>query len=367
MRSQLISKYFRIILVSFVLLLLLNSCVTLGGNKDRNIHKAQLYYGEDHLTKIKQLTFSGENTNALYSPDDKKIIFQSTRDSLRCDAIFSMNSDGSDISQISSGKGIAVSPFIAPDNNSVVYSSTHIVDYMCPTKPEFSKDYIWLLYPDYDIFESSLSGGSAERLTATKEYDGGAVYSPKGDKILFTSNRTGDLELFIMNSDGSDAKQITHAIGFDGDAFFSRDGKKIVWRASRPKGDALHEYHYQVSQGIIRAGKFEIFMMTLDGGKPIRLTNNGATNFSPVFDPKGENIIFSSNMSQEDGRNYDLYTMNIKTRKQERITYYSGFDGFPVFSSDGKKLLFTSSRNFRYKAEKNIFTADWVAEGIYTR
>jgi len=123
----------------------------------------------------------------------------------------------------------------------------------------------------------------------------------------------------------------------------------------------------QLAQGIIRAGKVEIFMMKLDAGKPIQLTNNGATNFSPSFYPDGNKIIFSSNMSQADGRNYDLYTINIKTRKLERITYYSGFDGFPIFSTDGKKLLFTSSRNFRYKAETNIFTADWVEEGIYAR
>ncbi|MFV1984829.1 MAG: hypothetical protein ACC657_14885 [Thiohalomonadales bacterium] len=358
------SKYLQIFVVSLFSLLLLNSCST---PKQDNRHKAQLYYGEDHLTKIKQITFTGENTNASFSPNNKEIIFLSTRNSLRCNAIFRMDSDGSSISQISSGKGIAASPFIAPDNNAILYSSTHLVDYKCPTKPEFSRDYVWLLYSDYEIFKAGSSGGSLKRLTNTKKYDGGAVYSPKGDKIIFTSNRTGDLELFLMNSDGSNVKQITNATGYDGDAFFSHDGKTIVWRASRPKGKNLQDYSMQLAQGIIRAGKFEIFMMKLDGGKPIQLTNNGATNFSPSFYPDGTKIIFSSNMSQADGRNYDLYTINIKTRKLERITYYSGFDGFPIFSSDGKKLLFTSSRNFRYKAETNIFTADWVAEGIYAR
>jgi len=353
--------------IIITVILLLSSCASSSVFKQRNVRQAQLYYGEDHLVRIKQLTFTGENTHASFSSDAKKIIFQSTRDSLRCDAIYTMNRNGDDINLISSGKGVASSARLSPNNDYIVFSSTHLLDYECPPKPEFSKDYVWLQYSDYDIFVTSSTGGSAERIGKSNSYDGGAVYSPSGDKIIFTSSRTGDHELFIMNADGSHVKQLTHAKGYDGDAVFSPNGKYIVWRGSRPKGDALHDYHFQMSQGILRAGKFELFMMKLDGGKPIQLTRNKATNFSPTFNPAGTEIIFSSNMSEKDGRNYDLYVLNIKTRKLERLTYYSGFDGYPVFSPDGKKLLFTSSRNFRYKAEKNIFMVDWVAEGIYTR
>jgi Tol biopolymer transport system component len=367
MQLQFSSTSLQLVFIISSIILLLNSCGVIDEPKQRNVRKAQLYYGEDHLTKVTQLTFTGENTQASFSPDNKNIIFQSTRNRLRCDAIFRMHSDGSDISQISSGKGIASSAVISPDNNSIIYSSTQKVDYQCPSKPEYSKAYSWLLYSSYDLFKDELTGGSDERIIKSSSYDGGAVYSPKGDKIIFSSGRTGDLELYIANSDGNNVKQLTNIDGYDGDAVFSRDGKYIVWRASRPKGNDLHDYRYQLSQGIIKEGKFEIFMMKLAGGKPIQLTNNGATNFSPSFDPNSNNIIFSSNMSQKDGRNYDIYTLNLKTRKLERITYYSGFDGYPVFSSDGKKLLFTSSRNFRYKAEKNIFIVNWDVAGIYTR
>ncbi len=361
---------FRFVFVIVLSVLYLTSCGTTGASKQRNVRLAQLYYGEDHLTKIKQLTFSGENIRARFTPNDSDIIFQSTYGALRCYAIFLMNSDGTDINKLSSGYGIATAASVSPDGNTIIYSSTQSFDEMCPTRPEFSKDYVWLLNQQYDIFTSSISGGNATQLTQSDGYDGGAVYSPNGKKILFSSNRSGDLELYLMDSDGRNVKQLTNAPGYDGDAVFSRDGTRIVWRASRPTGVEFQDYRFQLSQGKIRAGKFDIYVMTLNTknattGKVIRLTNNGAANFSPTFDPKGNNIIFSSNMSQKDGRNYDLYSINLKTKKQERLTYYSGFDGYPIFSSDGKKLLFTSSRNFRYKAETNIFSVNWVAEGIY--
>ena len=60
-----------------------------------------------------------------------------------------------------------------------------------------------------------------------------------GDKIVFTSMRSGDLELYTMDLDGSNVQQVTDELGYDGGAFFTPDCSTIVWRASRPEGDAL--------------------------------------------------------------------------------------------------------------------------------
>ncbi len=60
---------------------------------------------EKHLRNIKQLTFGGQNAEAYFSADGKKLIFQSTREPVKCDQIFDMNTDGSDQHMISTGKG----------------------------------------------------------------------------------------------------------------------------------------------------------------------------------------------------------------------------------------------------------------------
>lgn len=317
------------------------------------------YPGEKHLTNLRQLTFGGQNAEAYFSSDGKELIFQSTRDDLKCDAIFRMDADGKNVRMVSSGKGTTTCSFIAPDNKSIIYASTHLAGDQCPPKPDHSKGYVWPIYEGYDIFRADPDGSNVVRLTDTPGYDAEDVYSPQGDKIVFTSVRTGDLELFMMNPDGSNVEQLTHDPGYDGGAFFSRDGKWIVWRASRPKGQALKDYQELLSQGLIRSGNLEIYIMNLKNRKPIQLTDNGAANFAPYWSPNGKHIIFSSNMADPKGRNFDLFLIDIDTRKIEQVTHYSGFDGFPMFSYDGKKLVFASNRNGKVPGETNIFIADW--------
>jgi TolB protein len=162
-----------------------------------------------------------------------------------------------------------------------------------------------------------------------------------------------------MNPDGSGVEQLTDQPGYDGGAFFSLDGEWIVWRASRPTGKALTDYQALLADGLIRPGKLELFIMKLSERKPIQITDNGAANFGPYWHPDGEHIIFSSNMNDPKGRNFDLYLVNVNTRKTERITSYEGFDGFPMFSHDGKTLVFASNRFGKVEGETNVFIAEW--------
>ena len=318
-----------------------------------------LYPEESHLSNVRQLTFGGQNAEAYFSFDGSELIFQARGADGTCDAIYRMNADGSSRRQVSSGEGATTCSFIAPDNKSIIYASTHLGGAACPPKPDMSQGYVWPLYKSYDIFRADPEGGNLVRLTDTPGYDAEGVYSPQGDKILFTSVRTGDLELFLMNPDGSGVEQLTDTPGYDGGAFFSRDGKWIVWRESRPQGEALAEYRRLLEQGLVRPRALEIYIMNLEARKPLQLTDNGAANFAPYWHPDGRHIIFASNMSDPKGRNFDLYLIDVETREIERVTTFPGFDSFPMFSHDGKHLVFASNRNNQVRGETNIFIADW--------
>ncbi|MFY8078390.1 MAG: TolB family protein, partial [Flavobacteriales bacterium] len=117
------------------------------------------------------------------------------------------------------------------------------------------------LYTSYDIYTADLQGKVMKQLTDSPRYDAEATISPKGDRIIFTSLRNGDLDLYTMNLDGSDVKQITFDLGYDGGACFSPDGKKIVWRASRPKNkEEIDAYKSLLKEDMVEPSNLEIFV-----------------------------------------------------------------------------------------------------------
>lgn len=327
---------------------------------DTTIVYATHFKGERHLDNIRQLTFGGQNAEAYFSADASKLAFQSMRDDMECDQIFTMNADGSEVRMVSTGKGATTCSFLSPGGEYIIYASTHLAGDSCPPKPDMSQGYVWALYDSYDIFRANPDGSETVRLTQTPGYDAEAVFSPGGDRIIFTSVRTGDLELFMMDPDGSNVEQITNTPGYDGGAFFSLDGEWIVWRASRPEGEELADYQRLLAQGLIRPRKLEIYVMNLQERIPIQLTDNGAANFAPYFHPDGRRVIFSSNLGDPGGRNFDLFMVDRETKKIEQITHNESFDGFPMFSYDGRRLVFCSNRDGSVPGETNVFIADWV-------
>ena len=316
---------------------------------------------EPRLANIRQLTFGGENAEAYFSADGRRLIFQATRPGgWGCDQIYTMDVDGGNERLVSTGKGRTTCGYFFPAGDKILYSSTHLADSACPPKPDYSRGYVWPL-EDHDIFIADADGSNVRRLTDTPGYDAEATISPDGRKIVFTSIRDGDLDIYVMDADGSNVRRLTHEEGYDGGAFFSADGTKIVYRAYHPEDpEELADYRALLRDGLIRPGKLDIWVMDADGSNKRRITNNGAANFAPFFHPNGKQIIFSSNMHDPSGRNFDLYLIGIDGTGLERVTVSPDFDGFPMFSPDGTKLVFASNRNAKVKGETNIFIADWI-------
>jgi len=323
--------------------------------------KTLLFEGEKHFANIKQLTFGGENAEAYFSFDNKKLIFQSTRDSFDCDQIFTMNADGSDVMLLSNGKGRTTCAYYFPNEHNILYSSTYLSGQDCPPKPDYSRGYVWPLYNSYQIFKCDMDGRNIRLLSDSPEYDAEATIAPDGSKIVFTSSRDGDLELYSMDPDGTNLKRLTHEIGYDGGAFFGPNSDKIVYRAHHPKEEKeIAKYKELLKNDLIEPHVLEIFTMNTDGTGRVQVTDFNAASFCPFFTPDGERIIFSSNLGDPNGRNFDLYIINEDGSNLERITYCPSFDGFPMFSSDGKKLVFGSNRNNNNPHDTNIFIADWI-------
>ena len=326
-----------------------------------------IYDGEKHFKSIRQITFGGDNAEAYWSFDDQQMIFQSNNEAwgLQCDQMFLMNVGehfrDTKPPMVSTGKGRTTCAYFLPDNKHFVYGSTHLADAACPEVPlRKNGKYVWPVYDSFDIFIADLEGNITAQLTNEPGYDAEATVSPKGDKIVLTSTRSGDLELYTMNLDGSDVKQITDELGYDGGAFFSPDGTKLIFRASRPKTpEAIKEYKDLLAQGLVQPTEMELFICNADGSDLKQLTFLGNANWSPFFHPSGKKILFSSNYEAEKGFPFNLYLIDIDGKNLERVTHGQTFDAFPVFSNDGKYLAFSSNRNNGGGRDTNLFIAEW--------
>ena len=316
---------------------------------------------EPHLANLQQLTHEGENAEAYFSADGKKLIFQHThRPETPCDQIFEMNIDGSNVHRLSNGNGRTTCSYFYPAGDRILYASTMHVGAACPPPPDMSQGYVWALY-DYDIYTAKPDGSDIKPLFKSPGYDAEATISKDGKKIVFTSVRDGDLDLYSMDADGKNVRRLTTEVGYDGGAFFSDDGKKIVYRAYHPTTpEAIADFQRLLGQHLVRPTQLDIFVMDADGSNKKQVTNNKAANFAPYFHPNGRQIIFASNVSDPRSRNFDLYLVNIDGSGLERVTTYEEFDGFPMFSPDGKKLVFASNRGGKTPGDTNIYLADWV-------
>ncbi|VDM72254.1 unnamed protein product [Strongylus vulgaris] len=199
-----------------------------------------------------------------FSFDDSKVTLQATGYGTECDQIYELDLNIDPRKQImrrtSTGLGGTTCSFFFKENENdhrlfagnfwtLNMSSFNDVARTCPQKkcqnastimdPVLKKlcntSYTWDIVPEYDIFKVNKYGNIVQQLTDSPGYDAEAVLSPDGKTIVFTSIRSGDLELWSMNSDGTNLNQITYELGYDGGAFFSPDGKRLVFRASRPK------------------------------------------------------------------------------------------------------------------------------------
>ena len=330
-----------------------------------------LFPGETHFANIRQLTFGGDNAEAYVSFDNKWLIFQKTnpKEGVFCDQIWmgkipQRPADKFEPKLVSTGEGRTTCAYFFPDGKHILYGSTHLGSKECPPVPDRSKygnKYIWPIYESFDIFKADMNGKIVKQLTHSDGYDAEATISPKGDKILFTSMRDGDLDLYTMDLNGSHVKRITNTLGYDGGAWFSPDGKKIIWRASRPTTDAeIKEYKELLAENLVAPTHMEVWIANSDGTEAHQITFLEQANWAPNFTPDGQHIIFCSNHEYKRGFPFNMYLADLNGKGIEKISRDKGFDAFPMFSPDGKKIIFCSNRNNGGTRDTNIFIADWV-------
>ena len=310
-----------------------------------------------YLSNITQITNSSMGLlnagEAYFSPDGGTVIFQATPLGRHDYQIYTLNLATQQLRMVSTGQGACTCAFFRPDGRKIVFASSHLgPDGGANPNKDKAGDYKWFFNEYMDIFEADPDGANLKRLTNTPGYDAEGSYSPDGRRIVFTSNRDGDLEIYVMDADGSNQKRLTNGKGYDGGPFFSPDGKTILYRGDRRGDEKMN---------------LQIRLIDADGSNDRALTDNPIFNWCPYWHPSSTCFLFTQvdheAWSRGDRPNYDLILMTVNGNHSTRITFDAAFDGLPVFSSDGKKLMWTSKRNGLQ--EPQIFLADFNLPGAF--
>lgn len=180
-----------------------------------------------------------------------------------------------------------------------------------------------------EVYIAHPDGSGIRRLTFNTAYEAETSFSPDGRWILYTSNVDGNLELYRMTLDGKKKVRITHTPDLqEGGAFYMPDGKHIIFRAWKKGNEGQKK---RISQ---------LYLIRDDGTELVQLTNTPYFNWSPYPHPDGKHVVFAHNETGD----FEVYMLNIETRETVRLTYNPAFDSYPVISPDGKTLAFTSTR-----------------------
>jgi len=321
--------------------------------------------GERHFAHLWKVSRGVVNAaEGYWSFGGDRLTMQATVDGSACDRILATDASGA-LKPISNGHGVTTCSYFMPGDRAILYASTHAYHMDCPPKPDMSRGYVWSIHPEYDIYVHDIASGRETAMTTEWGYDAEATVSPLGDRIVFTSTRSGDLELWTCDLQGRDLVQVTHELGYDGGAYFSHDGKWLVYRSTAftPGKEEAEKRDYEtlLKSWLVRPSNMEIMVCRPDGTERRRVTNLGKANFAPYFFPNDRRILFASNHAdtQTRGRNFDLYAIDVDGKNLERITHDGEFDGFPMFTPDGKWLAFASNRGGRAAGETNLFVARW--------
>ena len=206
-----------------ILTCLFFSAANLLAQQPKAVPDSVLFAGEKHFKNIQQLTFGGDNAKAYWSYDSKYIVFQRTnpKEGLKCDQIFigkvpTKPGEKFTYKMVSSGKGRTTCSYFLPDGKHIIYASTFKGADTCPPIPDRTKygnKYTWPLYDSYDIYMADIDGKIIKQLTTAKGYDAEGTLSPDGKKMIYCSDKDGDLDLYIMDLATGKEKGVTNTVG----------------------------------------------------------------------------------------------------------------------------------------------------------
>ncbi|MEU4197490.1 amidohydrolase family protein [Kribbella sp. NPDC026611] len=331
-------------------------------------------------------------TRPRWSPDGRRIVFQSYRDGNF--HLWAIGRDGSDLQQLTTGRYDHREPHPTPDGRAIVFSSdrggngsygvhrldlsTHAIvaltdDLTEEAEPTVSPDGTKIAFTvdTSSIVELDLTTGARKTLVAAQTGISlfGPSYSPTGG--LAYVRLTGPTSDLVVDGQqvttGRDVFAVPSSWSAAGELFYTADGVvrrrtqtadavvpfaatvPVTSKRPRPKAPDLDSTGRRPVQGIASPavspdGKQLAFralnalwLTTTDGrGKPRKLVADGYFNSDPDFSPDGKKLLYASD---RDGT-ADLWLHDLATSQDTKLSGLPGAQTAPRFSPDGSQIAY---------------------------
>jgi len=181
-------------------------------------------------------------------------------------------------------------------------------------------------YLRQNLREITLDGASAGSegrwLTRGNSMDRQPVFSPDGKWVLFSSNRSGNLDLWKLSTETGAIRRITEDQADDWDPAFTPDGRNILWSSNR-------------------SGHFEIWMCAADGTGARQISQDGYDAENPTSTPDGAWIVYNSANPAHTG----IWKMRVDGTQATRVV--PGSWSTPDTSPDGKYVAYRTGSQLR--------------------
>ena len=269
------------------------------------------------------------NGAPAWSPDGRQIAFTSRR--FGNDEIFVINVDGTELVNRTYHPADDAAPAWSPDGRWIAFTSNRSGNneiYMMNTEIEewrySRKDGVEVSEEGYNKLPSMLKGqvialgADLIQLTDHPADDISPAWSPDGNRIAFTSNRSGDNEIYIIDPDAGEQR------------YFRKDGTEV----------SAEDYNK-----LLPFLKGEMITGAAD---PLNVTNHPADDGSPVWSPDGGQIAFTS--TRDD--NGEIFVMNADGTNLINITNHPAGDASPAWYPIGVTMTNVESKSWgQIKAE----------------
>jgi Tol biopolymer transport system component len=249
--------------------------------------------------EAKRVTFDNRWVGGLtWTQDGRGIVFSSERAGLF--SLWEVAASGGAPERLSVGGEDALLPSIAHKGNRLAYTRS------------FFNQNIWRIRGP----RSKAPGGPPVKFISSARAQDSPQFSPDGRRIVFSSDRSGSIEIWVCDNEGGNPVQLTFGGPLSGTPRWSPDGRQIAFD-SRPQG---------------RSG---IYVMSADGGQPRLMTSEAAVDIVPSWSRDGKWIYFNSNR----GGDWQIWKMPAQGGEARQVTRKGGFEAFE--SPDGRFLYYS--------------------------